>query len=84
MAISESKGLLSVQGTQVTAAAMVQIYPLKNGSKWIFKKRKKKRPFKACDHSIWKIKLHVYLSGEQLEIIHQWDQVHKEGSAPLY
>lgn len=44
MAISESKGLLYAQGTQVTAATpMVQIYPLKNGStgKWIFFKKEK-------------------------------------------
>lgn len=42
MAISESKGLLYVLWLHVTAAT--QIYPLKNGSKWIFfKKRKKKK-----------------------------------------
>lgn len=46
MAISESKALLYVQGTQVTP--MVRIYPLKNGSKWILFFLKRKDPSKPA------------------------------------
>lgn len=62
MAISESKGLLYVQGMHISAATpMLQMYPVKNGRKWILFLKEKEKPFKAKIQSTY-----MYISLQRL------------------